>query len=160
MKELHLLTKCLQKSGDRRREKTLQDALYVFMMCGWDLKSNYWEERCGLNVLSTLHKLTLNRMYLALQEFDLATLSSRRNVSQIPFLYPLNKETITLIQGGERIKDKYWEEKDNIYTEATECLCCNCRQKEMEDCPKRVAACMKAFKLGLKEGSVRSAVKP
>jgi hypothetical protein len=99
-------------------------------------------------------------MYLALQEFDLATLSSRRNVSQIPFLYPLNKRTIVLIQGGERIKDKYWEEEDNMCTEATGCLCCNRRQKEMEDWRKRTAACMKAFNLGRKEGSVRSAAKP
>lgn len=112
--------------------------------------------------LFTLHKLTLNRMYLALQEFDLATLSSRRNVSHIPFLYPLDKETVALIRGAERIKDKYWEEEeeDKSCTKARGCLCCSCREQEMEDWRKRTEACMKLFILGRKESDMRSAAKP
>ncbi|KAF1923184.1 uncharacterized protein M421DRAFT_308351 [Didymella exigua CBS 183.55] len=43
-------------------------------------------------------------------------------------------ETIALIQGAERIKDKYWEKEDNRCTKATECLCCNCRPKKMKCC--------------------------
>ena len=141
--ELHLLTTRLRLRDPRRTEIT-QNALYVCMMCGWDLSSNYWEERCCLNVLFALHKLTSNRMYLVLQEFDLATLSSRRNVA-IAFLYPFKEDTRTLIHDGERIENKYWEVQDDKCTGATDCLCRLCLENGRKIVRKRVEASLSRY---------------
>lgn len=141
--ELRLLTTRL-RLGDPRRKEIIQNALYVCMMCGWDLSSNYWEERCCLNVLFALHKLTSNRMYLVLQEFDLATLSSRRNVA-IAFLYPLKDDTRTLIQDGERIVNKYWEVQDDTCTGATDCLCRLCLENGRKIVRKRREASFSSY---------------